>query len=201
MASKTKTQKEIDKLLKIMPVDYLEFAGYLLGDHSPISAYRLIGKQTGNDQQDRIDALAMSKAPLVTAYIQAVKRRVAEKSIMTLEEIDQRLTEIATTNIVDIIDLGTKTVPIVSNGELITSVDQPEVKLKPEEELTASQLASIKSVKVVKGELHIETHDQIKALDMLIKRRSGYKEIKEINHNGNVHVFAAVDDNGRGPDS
>ena len=200
MTEKTKTTEEmIEGLLECMPQHYVEFADHLIAGHSQLMALELCGRSTKDHNDNVKTARSMARAPAVNLYIQALKRRVAEKSILTLEEIDEKLTGIATTDAMDIVEVGVKSVPIVSQGNIVTHEDQPEVTIKPDEELTATQKAAIKSVKVVKGELHVELHDQVKAMDMLIKRRGGYKEVKDLNVKGNVHVFAAIDDNGRGP--
>jgi hypothetical protein len=119
---------------------------------------------------------------------------VAERSVLTLEAIDQKLSDIAMTDILDVAELGP---PVLdADGNMVRPV-----MIKGEEDLTSAQRASLKKIKNCKdGGLEIETHDKLKALDMLIKRRSGYIKKEEINVTGNaIQVIACVGDNGRGP--
>lgn len=202
MTAKTKTDKEIEKLLEFIPQHYVDFVDYHTKGHSPVACLRLSGMSGPNEKDWEREAKGVMNAPAVKMYIQAMKRKVSEGSVMTLEDADKKLTDIATTDAADILEIGTKDMPIYdAKGELVTTIEQPDVQLIDKSEMTPAQLASIKSIKVVKGELHIELHDPVKAMDMLIKRRSGYREVKDVNVNSNVHVFAAVDDNGRGPKS
>lgn len=200
MTAKDKKNKKIDDRLedieRTMPIHYLEFIRHYLDGNTKLAALELCGKATGDEIKDRQFANSMMQAPAVKNYIALMKRKISEK---TLEMVDRKLADIANAEILDVIEIGTKSVPVLSQGEVATYVEEPDIQIVDESQLTAAQRASIKSIKVVKGQLHVELHDPVKAMDMLIKRNSGYKETLDVNHAGNIKVFAATGDNGRGP--
>jgi len=191
--------KEIERLTQIIPEKQLEFVNLYLSGHTPLACVQLSGLGSGDSQADAAMARSIIRAPAIKMYLSALKMRVAEKSIMTLEDIDKRLTSIASVGIMDVVKIGEKDITEFDNeGNAITRT-VPDINLVDDSEITAAQKAAIKSIKVVKNELHIELHDSVKAMDMLIRRSVGYKEESTINLKGNVQVFAAIDDNGRGP--
>lgn len=192
-----KIEKQLDELTRSISLKHLEFAKHCLDGHSPVDAVKLSGLGTGNCNDDSALAKKLRNSPAIRLYINLIKKRVSKKSCLSLEKIDQILSNIATSDLLDMIEIGEREVPIVSNGELVASTTAPEIRIRDTEDLTESERSSIKSIKIVKGDLQIELCDKLKALDMLIRRQSGYKDVSEINHTGNVQVLAITGDNGR----
>lgn len=164
---------------------------YLRGD-TPLDALREAGLASGGPA-DATAAAALLRAPLVRAYVDAMHRTAAERSILTLEAIDQRLTDIAMTDVIDVCEIGQ---PVIDED----GIEHTPIRLRHPAELTAAQRAAIASLKTIDGGVEIKMVDKLKALELLAKRRGGFVNVSDVNVSGGLTtVFAMCDDNGRGP--
>ena len=188
--------KKIEALAKSLSQKELEFVNLYLAGYKPTTAVVMAGLGTGEGVGSDAFSVCntLMEAPKIKMYMDAIKRKAAEKAVYTLEEIDKQLKDIATTDILDVIEIGEPFFTLA--GEKITPVN-----LKNLGELTESQRASVASIKSTQGGIEIKFYDKLKALDMLVKRKAGYTDVIETNGETTVHVFANVPDNGRGPKS
>ncbi len=187
------TNKEVELIKKTLNLKQLQFVDYCLTGYTPAEAYEMAGLNTDPDANLEDDATLLRRTPRIKMYIDALQRCVAQRTIMTLEAADQRLTDMAMCDPTDIIELGT------TYKDFKTGLPVKEVRLKNIDNLTEAQKAAIVSIKPVPGGVEVKMVDKLKALDMLIRRKGGFKDVQELNINGNVEVFAMVGDNGRGP--
>lgn len=160
----------------------------------PAIAHQLAGLSKKPDENA---AMRILEAPTTQRYIQALRRQVACRSIMTLEKIDQRMSDIAMTDVTDVVELGELFYPTGPEGS--TSAPVQTISLKDLSKLTPSQRAAIKKIKPCTGGVEIELHDKVKVMEILAKRRGGFTEKQEVTHSGNVEVFAYTGFNNRGP--
>jgi hypothetical protein len=185
------TNKEVDNLAKTLRPEHREFVRLYLDGCTPKEAHRQAGLAGEADNSRAAEILL--KAPRVRLYIEAMERRASERSILTLEAIDAKLTDIAMADLVDVIEIG-------ESYPDDKGVERRDIAMKDPSAMTAGQRAAIVQAKIgADGTLDVKMVDKLKALDMLIKRRGGYTEKTEVNHTGNVQVVAMVGHNGRGP--
>ena len=193
---------EIQELADQLSPGKLMAANYYLQGMSKLAACKAAGLLS-NDMSDgnkRMRASNILHSGNVADYIQAVKSYHCSETVMSLHEIDIRLTKIARTEHSEIV--RHRSVPVVDiddeSGEEVVAGYRTTPYLTPLEELNERQRQSIKSVKQTKNGLEVEVHDPVKAMDMLIKRKGGYTE----NVNNNVttdNIKAFVPKNDRGP--
>lgn len=185
-----KTNKDIEELKTLLPINYLTFIDKYIEGYDPLSCVQFAEMSTGDNSEDRNIAERVLEAPASKAYISAIKGLVTSNSIMNLEAADRRITQIASSDPLDVIEIGETYED--KKGSQIT-----QISLK--DNLTMAQRAAIKSIKPCEGGLEIKFEDKMKALDMIIRRNGGYTDVIKNEVSGNVHVYAAIADNGRGP--
>ena len=192
---KPKLNPEIERIKAALSLEYLNFVDAYLRGMTPCEALAHAGFATGEAAADKAAAERILNAPKIKLYIDALERSTAQRSLMTLDAVDARLTDIAMTDVVDLLEVGT---PYENeNGDWHTPVN-----LKNVDELTAAQKAAITSIRANgAGGVEIKCADKLKALELLAKRRGGFKELVDVSLAGNVHIFANVGDNGRAPDT
>ena len=184
-----KTENLLEELQKRLTTKQIKFATLIAQGERPIDAWE--AAELG-ERSDRSGQMRLYRSPAIQKYIMLLNKKVGDESILSLKEIDKRLSDMATTNILDVVQLGE--VYYNEHGERV----QP-ILLRDDVELTEAQKASIKKIKSKDGSLEVELHDQAKALEMLIKRRGGFKEVQNVNMKTTGQVIAFVGDNKRGP--
>lgn len=194
------TNSEIEKLKEALPPNYLEFVRHYIDGHTPLACLELAGMASGSEPDDEEMARTVLQAPKVKAYINALKQCAADKSVMSLAEADKYLTELALTDVMDVVEVSEyqkkeadEDGNLIETGEIGTSITIKDASL-----LTKAQKAAIVSIKTTNGGIEIKLADKMKALDMLIRRKAGYTDVIK-SESENVHVFAMIGDNGRGP--
>jgi len=185
----TKYTERIEKLRKALSTQELDFVDKHLAGVPADLAYQEAGLGV---LPDPIGAGQLLAAPAVKMYIDAMQREIAERSSLTLEKIDERLTDLATANIIDMVEIGEDYTDDNNNP-------RTPITLKDPMSLTPGQRAAIVGLKTVPGGMEIKIADPIKALELLAKRRGGFTEQIDVNLTGNVSIFANVGDNQRGP--
>lgn len=182
--------KKIEALAKSLSQKELEFVDLYLANYKPATAAVIAGLAENGDDAVSVYSTLLN-APKVKMYIDALKTRSAEKSLITLEEIDKQLMNIATTDVCDVMKIG-NTIEM-EDGTVVTVVGMKNLN-----ELSKAQRLAISSIKPTQGGVEVKFESKLKALESLIKRRGGYTEVVK-SQNENIHVFANVPDNGRGP--
>jgi phage terminase small subunit len=201
--TKDKTKKEVGKaekpeqsklqmLKKVLTIKELHFVEHYVAGNTPVAAFEASGLDTNGLSVQRA-AEVLLRAPKVKLYIDALHSTVAERSVLHLEALDQKLADIVMTDMLDCVEVGAQYTD--DKGVLRTPVS-----IRDPSELTAAQRAAIVSMKSIDGGLEIKAADKLKAIEMLIKRRGGFTENTNLNITGdNVKVIAMPGDNGRGP--
>lgn len=195
--------EEIKELTTALPPKYLEAANFYLRGNSMINACirAKIIKTSDGPQLKAVKSSNVINGGLLREYINAVKDYQCSQTVMSLHEIDMRLSGIARTQATDV--LAYRSDPVFRDDEegnevLVGYRSAPY--LRPMEELTGRQKDSIKSIKQSKTGLEVELHDPVKAMDMLIKRKGGYTEnVNTTTTEKKVHAF--MPSNNRGPGS
>ena len=196
---KTKITDEIEGLKKCLTIKEQLFVDKILSGARVVDAYRDAGLFYGEIERDKLRgmAVALRSSPKIQAYIDAIQRSVAIRSVMTLDAIDQRLTDIAMTNVTDVIEIGEVFFPTGPGGSESAPVQMTSIK--DFENMTEAQKAAISSIKPVSGGLEVKFHDKVKVMELLAKRKSGFVDKQEIKHYGKIETIAFLGDNGRGP--
>lgn len=194
---KIQLSKELEVLKNALSIQQLKFTEGIANGMKEYEAYEYAGLSTGSPE-DRAEARRLARMPKIRLYKDALLREVATRSVMTLEAVDQELTNIASTDITELIEQG-ELFQSYNEAGLPDGAPVQIVQLKPLEELTDAQKASIKKIKPCTGGVEIVLHDKLKALELLAKRHQGFTEKMDVNVDGNVQVVAFVGDNGRGP--
>ena len=159
---------------------------YISGDN-PYDAWCNAGLVGSN-----ADARKLIRSGLAQSYIDEMNRLTAVRSTMTLEAIDQSLSDIAMGDIAGVVEIGD---PYFNeNGDRIQHIIVKDVG-----DMTATQRACIKSIKSGKnGCIELEMYDKIKALELLAKRRQGFTEKREVELTAKAEVVTFAGFNGRG---
>lgn len=187
------TSKEVEDIKKTLSMEQLQFVDHCLTGYTPAEAYDMAGLNTDPQANLEDDARRLRNTPRIKLYIDSLQRCVAQRTIMTLVAADQRLTDMAMCDPTDIVKIG-KSYEDKKTGIPVTMVTLKDVNL-----LTEAQKAAIVSIKPVSGGVEVKMVDKLKALDMLIRRKGGFKDVQDININGKVETFVMIGDNGRGP--
>ena len=186
--------KEVEDLKQALTLQELEFCDLVIRGVLPVNAVEKAGLSPTPDKKiaDRL-----MESFVIQEYIDALQRQVAVRSVMTLEKIDQRLSDIAMTDTTDVVEVGDVFTPIDADGCQGEPIQI--VTIKDIDKLTEAQRAAIAQIKPCKGGLEIKLHDKVKVMELLAKRRGGFVEKQEVSHAGNVQIYTMVGDNGRGP--
>jgi hypothetical protein len=183
----------VDAIRRSLKPEYLALVDAYLRGMSPGDAYVESGMGIEGASDNARKASVILSAPRIRAYLDAMHRTIATRAILSMDAIDQTLTDIATADVSSILNTGMVENP--TTGERMAMVTVKNIG-----ELTPAQRASISSIKPMgSAGFAVTFHDKMKALEMLIKRRGGFTENQNVNLSGAVHVFAHVGDNGRGP--
>lgn len=194
--TKIELSSDLELLKKALTIKQLEFVHGLAHGMTELEAFENAGLAQ-NDDTDRSNASRLARAPKIRLYKEALQREVATRSVMSLEAVDQELTNIASADVTDVIKVGEWVESIGKRGPIAHPV--LEVSMVEFDDLTDAQRAAIKKIKPVPGGVEVVMHDKMKALELLAKRHQGFTEKIDMNVDSNVQVFAFVGDNGRGP--
>lgn len=185
-----KLSRELEDIKRNLKATELRFCEMVFEGMAPIDALVESGL---NAVKDAPMADRVVRAPVIAAYIDALRRQVATRAVLSLEKIQERLSDIAMTNVTDILEIG-ETVVDMKTGVPVTIMQMKDVS-----KLTEGQLAAIKSMEPCPGGVKVKLHDTVKIMESLAKMQGAFIEKQEITHNGGVEVFAYVGSNGRGP--
>lgn len=148
-------------------------------------AYQKSGLAEGNTS-DNIKADRLLRRPRIRAYIDGIERATVERQIISIEKADEILSDVATTNLVDVLE--------VWNGDPATLKS-----LLPKSKHAGLKKIKIKTTKI-DGEtceiVEIAVEDKLKALEMLIRRNNGYES--DMNKEAQVQVIINPGNNNRG---
>lgn len=198
MTDITNTNEEIDKIAEGLTMKEIKFVDLVLRGE-PVGFAYAMADLSAYDEKDEKNGKFLLESPRIKLYIDSMKRMVATRSVMTLAKIDERLTDIAMTDVTDVVEIGETCFPTGPGGSEGAPVTM--VKIKNISELPEDKRCAISSIKPCSGGLEVKLHDKVKVMEILAKRRGGFKDVQEVQHTGRVEVFAMVGNNGRGPKS
>lgn len=192
--NKRKLSKELVDLAACLTAEELHFCELVFEGITPIEALIESGIE---EKRDKATAERYMSRGVINSYIDALRRQVARRSVLSLEKIQERMSDIALTNQTDVIDIGPTEV------DMKTGLPVTTISLKDAAQLTEGQLAAIKSIEPTQGGLKITLYDRVKIMESLAKMQGAYTEKREVTHNAGsgAQVFAFLGSNGRGPEN
>lgn len=204
---------EIKMIVDDLSPTEVEVANCHLRKMSTRQIIKYCGIKTGSPTRDYHKVKTILHKAEVKEYISLVKDYSCSSTIANLHEIDIALTETFRTSLHEV--MGWRSEPIYEekwDDDDDPELDEPErvligyrtmPYLLPMDQLTERQKRFIKSIKIGKNGLEVETRDPDKAADMLIRRQGGYTDNINSSVKGEiestVHIFAHMPNNNRGP--
>ena len=185
-----------EELRKTLTHQQLNFVNMFLSGIDSGVAYRDAGlNDTGEPDKRKADALL--RAPRVAAYIDSLHREVAQRSVVSIEVMEQVLSDIIMTNLSDVMENWNGDVrdlnKFLTPGQK-AAINKVKVKQLKAGDGSDEDLLSCEMVEIALA-------DKLKAIDMLMKSRGCYSEKVEHEHtmkNGPMVVIMPGNNN-RGP--
>lgn len=188
------TKLKHEELAKTLTHQQLLFVDLVLKGVPKDEAYRDAGLSE-NGEPNSSKATWLLKSPRIAAYIDAMNRGVAQRSVCRLEVLDQILSDIAMAQLSDMTTIEEK-IGISDEGN-----EYSYDSLKINTDLTEAQKNAIESIKVTDKGKEIKLFSKLKAVDMLIKRREGYNDTVKHEHEVKKGPMVVImpGNNNRGP--
>jgi len=131
---------------------------------SDVEAYRQGGGKAKSLTSQTSSAADILTNPDVRAFIDSFNGYLVSKSIMGRQEMLQRLTAMARTDMTDLVDIKNRVV--VEDPEMGV-IEQSFWALKDVDEMDADSRAAISELTATRGELKIKIHDQKAAMKQI----------------------------------
>jgi Terminase small subunit. len=156
-------------------------------------AYRRAGGKAKDDNVADQQASRMVRFDKVASFLNSFKvetTKTLASTIMSREEMLERLTAMARTNIDDVISLHNNPLIDEESGEVVA---QAGWSFKDPDKMTGAGTAIISELTAGKDGLKVKTHSQVAAMKQIADLQ-GYNKPTEIKLSGEVTTRARLDD-------
>lgn len=172
------------------------FADEYLVDLNATRAYKVAYPKVKADSTAASNGSRMLRNDKVAEYIQQRQRERSERTQITQDWVLQELYKIASANGTDYARVVEVTAKNEDGDDLLDSNGDPimvdTVKIVPTEQLTADQRAAVSTIKNTRYGVSVETHDKVKALELIGRHLGMFKERpEEVEDTGCGVVFLA----------
>ena len=160
---------------------------------APADAHRRANGKSRNEENRTRLAGEILRNPSVDSFVNSFKSeqiKTLASSIMSREEMLERLTAMARTNIDDVISLHNNPLIDEESGEVVA---QAGWSFKDPDKMTGAGTAIISELTAGKDGLKVKTHSQVAAMKQIADLQ-GYNKPTEIKLSGEVTTRARLDD-------